>query len=110
MAVAVAAAVVAAAETIEEESEGGWPDPFRPDSKVIPPSDFGACHRTKEPRRRWVGDTLGAWSRGAGHKGAALSVEGADGDADGGDVPRACGSERFIRNIFFMRHELTHDD
>ena len=36
-----------------------------------------------------LGDERGAWFRGVGHQGAAFSVEGVDGDADGGDVPRA---------------------
>ena len=93
-----------AVETSEEDSEEGWPDLFRPGSRVIPPSGFGACHRTTEPRRR-VGRILGEWDRGVGCKGAALRVEGGDGDADGGDMPRARDTEHFFRNISFMRHD-----
>ena len=83
----------AAAETREEGFEGGWPDLFHRDSREIPPSDFGACHRMKEAHRWAADNTLEAWSRGADHQeaglqGAALCVEGAEeGGAAGGDVP-----------------------
>ena len=86
-------AAAAAAETREEGSEGAWPDLFHRDSREIPPSDFGACHRMKEAHRWAADNTLEAWSQGvdhqeAGHRGAALCVEGAaEGGAVGGDVP-----------------------
>ena len=87
-AVAVESSEEGSEEEEEEEEVGGWPDLFRPDLRAIPLSDFGDCHRTRE-HHRWVGDTLGAWSRGVGNQGAFLRVEGVDGDVDGGDGPSA---------------------
>jgi len=98
-----AAAAAAAMMTNKEGSGEGWPALFRPDSRAIPPSDFGDCPRRTGARCAVVPREAGPQgavprARVVANTGVVHPVEGED--ADGGNVrARECGVEIFLRDI-----------